>query len=267
MSKISYIFYIYIKVNTHQTAPKFAKAIEALQAARQGLPLHLTPNFPANDEDKQWEMEHPWVPFQRYLITFIFDFMQLSIARVLSTKELGDATESYRLLATESATRILRHYTNPVPRLYRLVWIASASVVAAAVYISLDMLANPSSYPTETRSIVMQLLNSSCAELRRHTVVSVHASRGYHVIEYLVSILGRDHTILPHQSLSVHDVLRQLSSTYQNPDLESGQAEFHDDDALEFLQGFHEDSVFLADDDLINTSLVTDIWDGFMTNM
>jgi hypothetical protein len=53
---------------------------------------------------------------------------------------------------------------------------------------------------------------------------------------------------------------------YRNPDLEIGQAEYHDD-ALEFLQGFHEDSIFLADDDLINTSLATDIWDGFMTNM
>ena len=266
MSRVSYIFYIYIKVNTHQTPSKFAKAIEALQAVRGGLPLHLSKNFPVSHEDEQWEREHPWVPFQRYLITFIFDFMQLSIARVLSTKELGDATERYRTLATESANRILQNYATQVPRSYRLVWITPASVVAAAVYISLDMLANPSAYQTEVRDKVVNLLESSCAELKKHAVVSVHAARGSRVIQYLVSTFEQDHTTLPQHPLSVHDVLRQLSSTYRNLDLNSGQAEWHGD-TMEFLQEFHVDNLFLADDDLLNPSLVTDTWDNFMTSL
>jgi hypothetical protein len=266
MSKISYIFYIYIKVNTHQTPSKFAKAIEALQAVRKGLPLHLSTNFPANHEDEQWEREHPWVPFQRYLITLIFNFMQLSIARVLSTKELGDATERYRTLATGSAITILQNYATSVPRSYRLVWIASASVVAAAVYISLDMLANPSSYQTKGRATLIQLLKSSSVELEKHKVVSVHAARGSCVIEYLVSTLEQDHTTLPQQPLSVHDVLRQLSSTYRNLDFNSDPAGWHGD-MMGLLQEFHEDNVFLTNHDYLNASLVTDTWEDFIPSL
>ncbi|EAT84086.1 hypothetical protein SNOG_08918 [Parastagonospora nodorum SN15] len=118
MSRLAYIFYVYIKANTHQTPPKLLKAIEEIQNVRRNLPLHLSQHFPANDDDREWEQQHEWVTFQRYLLTIVLDFLELGIARVLVSRDTEDDPERPRKLAVACANRILHNYSLPVPRPY-----------------------------------------------------------------------------------------------------------------------------------------------------
>jgi hypothetical protein len=178
MCRISYIVYVYIKANTHRTRLKFAKAIEEIEIVRRDLPLHLSSSFPATEDDKQWETEHPWIPFQRYLIAYVIDFVLLSIARVLIPTNPEDDSANSRQLALQSASRILNRYATPVPRVYRLVWTVSAATVAAAVYISLDMLANSHDYRGDSRLQTINLLKQASVEFKKHTVVAAHAAKG-----------------------------------------------------------------------------------------
>jgi hypothetical protein len=211
MCRISYIVYLYIKVNTHQTDLKFMKAIEEVQAVRRDLPLHLSPNFPANEDDRIWELEHPWIPFQRYQIHYVLDFILLTIARVLIPKEAGDDPTNSRHLALQSANRILNYYAAPVPRVYRLVWVISASTVAAAIYVSLDILANPHDYRGEAKLRIINLLRMAFMELRKHSAVAVHAAKGSVVLEGLLPVLERHDTELPGATRTIHELLQQLS--------------------------------------------------------
>ncbi|KAI4942308.1 hypothetical protein J4E86_010110 [Alternaria arbusti] len=209
MCRVSYIVYIYIKANTHQTNLKFIKAIEEVQTVRRDLPLHLSPNFPANEDDRIWELEYPWIPFQRYQIHYVIDFLLLTIARVLSP-ENPDDDPNFRQLALQSANNILNYYAKPVPRVYRLVWVISASTVAAAIYVSLDMLANPHDYRGDAKLRIINLLRMAFTELRKHSAVAVHAAKGSAVLEGLLPVLERHDTELPGTSRTIHELLQQL---------------------------------------------------------
>ncbi|KAI4678695.1 uncharacterized protein J4E84_008513 [Alternaria hordeiaustralica] len=202
--------YIYIKANTHQTNLKFIKAIEEVQTVRRDLPLHLSSNFPANEDDRIWELEYPWIPFQRYQIHFVIDFLLLTIARVLSP-EHPDDDPNFRQLALQSANNLLSYYAKPVPRVYRLVWVISASTVAAAIYVSLDMLANPHDYRGDAKLRIINLLRMAFTELRKHSAVAVHAAKGSAVLEGLLPVLERHDTELPGTSRTIHELLQQLS--------------------------------------------------------
>lgn len=212
MSRLAYIFYIYIKANTHHTPSKFSKAIEEITTVRTNLPLHLTNQFPATQDDEQWETEHPWVPFQRFLLTQVIDFMLLSIARVLAVKELGANTSKYRHLALDSATRLLRNYSTPVPRTYKLVWVVSASTVAAAIYTALHTLVNQGDASSFSRPQVIELLTRTAAELTTHAAVANHAAHGSNTIQNLLQVMAQKEAGIPENPVSVHDVLRQVSS-------------------------------------------------------
>lgn len=212
MSRLAYVFYIYIKANTHHTPSKFSKAIEEITTVRTNLPLHLTDQFPATQDDEQWELEHPWVPFQRFLLTQVIDFMLLSIARVLAVKELGANTSKYRHVALESATRILRNYSRPVPRTYKLVWVVSASTVAAAIYTALHTLATRADGQGFSRLQVVELLTRTAAELKSHAAVANHAAHGSNTIQNLLQVMAQKEAGIPEDPGSIHDVLRQVSS-------------------------------------------------------
>lgn len=226
LSRLSYIIYIYIKANTHQTHLKFVKAIEEITAVRRDLPLHLSPGFPANEDDIIWESEYHWIPFQRYLIAYVLDFLLLSIARVLNPQESRDDSTNYRQLALESANRILDHYAKPVPRVYRLVWTVSAATVAAAVYISLDMLANSHDYRGDSRNHIIGLLRQASVELKKHAVVAVHAAKGSAMLEGLLPLLEQHDFDRPRTSYSMQDLLQQLAvadlGAPSNPPIDSG---------------------------------------------
>ncbi|EOA85090.1 uncharacterized protein SETTUDRAFT_137453 [Exserohilum turcica Et28A] len=212
MCRLAYIVYLYIKANTHQTHLKFSKAIEEIQAVQRDLPLHLSPSFPATEDDRIWESEHPWIPFQRYLITYVFDFLLLTIARVLIPRNPEDDAAISRQLALQCANRILNHYATPVPRIYRLVWAVSAATVAASVYISLDMLANSHEYRGESRLRVIALLRQASVELRKHAVVAAHAAKGSAVLQGLLPLLEQHDFDRPRMSYSMQDLLQQLAA-------------------------------------------------------
>ncbi|KAK1919025.1 hypothetical protein P3342_001155 [Pyrenophora teres f. teres] len=217
MSRLAYVLYLYVKANTHQTHLKFAKAIEEIQNVQRDLPLHLSPSFPANEDDRQWESEHPWIPFQRYLITYVLDFLLLSIARVLIPKKLEDDSTTFRQLAIQCANRILNHYAIPVPRVYRLVWTVSAATVAAAIYMALDILANPHDYRGNARMRIINLLRQASTELGKHSVVAVHAAKGNAVLEGLLPLLEQHDFELPRAPpRTIHDLLQQLSTAQQD---------------------------------------------------
>ncbi|KAJ5029411.1 hypothetical protein J3E72DRAFT_232471 [Bipolaris maydis] len=226
LCRLSYIVYIYIKANTHQTHLKFVKAIEEITAVRRDLPLHLSPGFPANEDDVIWESEYPWISFQRYLIAYVLDFLLLSIARVLNPQESRDDSMNYRQLALESANRILDHYAKPVPRVYRLVWVVSAATVAASVYISLDMLANSHDYRGDSRNHIIGLLRQASVELKKHAVVAVHAAKGSAMLEDLLPLLEQHDFDRPRTSYSMKDLLQQLAvadlGVPSNPPVNSG---------------------------------------------
>lgn len=211
MCRLSYIVYIYIKANTHHTHLKFSKAIEEIQNVRRDLPLHLSPSFPVTEDDRIWESEHPWVPFQRYLITYVLDFLLLSISRVLIPKNPEDDTSISRQLALQSANRILDHYAKPAPRVYRLVWTVSAATVAAAVYMSLDMLANSHDYRGDSRLRIISLLKQASMELKKHAIVAAHAAKGSAVLEGLLPLLEQHDYDHPRTSYSMQDLLQQLA--------------------------------------------------------
>jgi hypothetical protein len=215
MSRLAYIFYVYIKANTHQTPPKLIKAIEEIQNARRDLPLHLSHHFPANEDDKQWEIEHPWVPFQRYLVTLVLDFLELGIARVLVTRDTQDDPARFRKIAIASANRILRSYATTVPRVYRLVWTVSAATVAASVYISLDMIANPHDYRGDVKAETIEILGFVALELKRHAEVAVHAAKGSTMIERLLFLINQEPPAISHPPRTVHDLVQELSSSNQ----------------------------------------------------
>lgn len=208
MCRLAYIFYIYIKVNTHHTASKYIKAMEEIEAVRRNLPLHLSSKFPANIDDEEWESEHPWVPFQRYLITHALDFMQLSIARILTMSNLGSDSSRYRTLASSHAMSILQNYLSPLPRVYKLVWVVSASTVAAAVYVSLDILIKPHEYPPMKKMEYVTLLRQVAEILGHHSAVAIHASKGSQTIQRLLSYLDKDEQM---SHLPVHEILRRLT--------------------------------------------------------
>ncbi|KAH8710148.1 hypothetical protein GQ44DRAFT_776729 [Phaeosphaeriaceae sp. PMI808] len=215
LSRLAYIFYLYIKANAHQTQPKLTKAIEEIQNARKNLPLHLSQHFPVTESDRQWEIEHPWVPFQRYLVTYVLDFIELGVARVLVSKETED-TARFRKLAITLANRILRNYAASVPRVYRLVWAVSAAMVAASVYVSLDILANPHEYRGDVKTETIELLRFASLELGKHAAVAVHAAKGSTLIDSLLPVISQDYTATSQPSRTVHDLLQQLSPTVQN---------------------------------------------------
>jgi len=210
MARLSYVLYLYIKANTHQTHLKFAKAIEEIQSVQRDLPLHLSPSFPANEDDRQWESEHPWIPFQRYLITYVLDFLLLSIARVLIPKKPEDDPTTFRQLALQCANRILEHYATPVPRVYRLVWTVSAATVAAAIYMALD------DYRGDARIRIINLLRQASTELGKHSVVAVHAAKGNGVLEGLLPLLEHNDFEFPRVPRTIHDLLQQLSTAQQD---------------------------------------------------
>ncbi|CAN9154446.1 unnamed protein product [Alternaria alternata] len=211
MCRVSYIIYLYIKANTHQTNLKFIKAIEEVETVRRDLPLHLSPSFPANEDDRIWESQHPWIPFQRYLIHYVLDFITLTIARVLIPKDAEDDPINSRHLALQSANRILNYYAAPAPRMYRLVWVVSASTVASAIYVSLDMLANPHDYRGDAKLRIINLLRMAFLELKKHSEVAIHAAKGSAVLEGLLPVLERHDTELPGVPRTIHELLQQLS--------------------------------------------------------
>ena len=183
---------------------------------QRDLPLHLSPSFPANEDDRQWELEHPWIPFQRYLITYVLDFLLLSIARVLIPKRPEDNPTTFRQLALQCANRILEHYALPVPRVYRLVWTVSAATVAAAIYMALDMLANPHDYRGNARTRIISLLKQASTELGKHSIVAVHAAKGHGVLEGLLPLLEQNDFEFPRVPRTIHDLLQQLSRAQQD---------------------------------------------------
>lgn len=257
MSRLAYIFYIYIKVNTHHTPSKFAKAIEEIQTIQRNLPLHLSQNFPANNSDIQWEVEHPWVPLQRYLLTHVIDFLQLGITRVLVSQELGDETTKFRKLALDSSNRILQNYAIQVPRVYRLIWTVSAATVAAAVYISLDILAHPHDYREEVRFTIVELLRNSARELQKHAPVAVHAAKGSAVIKGLLTLLDQQGTDESYSPRPLHDLLQQLSTTNQKENVESSYPSSQ----------FDEDNVMFAGvEDFSTQAFGIDNWKEFLVD-
>lgn len=209
MCRLSYIFYIYIKVNTHQNAAKFTKALEEIEIVKRNLPLHLSTKFPANIDDEEWEATHPWITFQRYLINHSIEFMMLSIARTLAMGNIGIESTRYRDAAMAAATNIIKSYLSPVARVYKLVWTVSASTVAAAVYTSLDILMNPQDYIPQKRQEHIVVLKQVVQELGKYSHVAIHAAKGSATIQKLVSRLEQDFSM---SHLSVHDILRHLTT-------------------------------------------------------
>jgi hypothetical protein len=266
MSRLAYIFYIYIKANTHQTSSKLTKAIEEIQNVRKNLPLHLSHRFPANADDKQWELEHPWVPFQRYLVTHVLDFLELGIARVLVSRETEDDPSRFRKLATTLATRILQNYAISVPRLYRLVWTVSAAAVAAALYISLDLLANPQDYRGNAKAEAVELLRYASVELRRHADVAVHAAKGSALIERLMPLVTQDHAMVAHPQSTVQDLVQQLSASDKTTASDSFYLSLHDTDAIDF-GSFELDHVLGQADLGFQDPVGTHGWDEFLLGL
>ncbi|KAH0170452.1 hypothetical protein KCU67_g2635, partial [Aureobasidium melanogenum] len=218
MCRLSYIFYIYIKVNTHQNASKFIKALEEIEIVKRNLPLHLSTKFPANIDDEEWEATHPWITFQRYLINHSIDFMMLSIARTLAMGNIGSESTRYRDAAMSAATNIIHSYLAPVARVYKLVWTVSASTVAAAVYTSLDILMNPQDYTPQKRQEHIAILKQVVQELGKYSHVAIHAAKGSATIQKLISRLEQDFSM---SHLSVHDILRHLT-TQEMPSTSAG---------------------------------------------
>lgn len=259
MSRLAYIFYIYIKANTHHTRPKFAKAIEEIRAVKESLPLYMSPMFPATIDDEDWERENPWVPFQRYLITHVLEFMQLSIARILATKELGDDAGKYRALAVESAKAILYSYSTLVPRFYRLVWTVSASAAASAIYVSLDMIAYPHEYQGETKNNMIELLRQTSQEMKNHAAVAMHAAKGSMIIESVLPFLRQEHTTISSPPQSLPDILRQLSASTQSPgySLSTSPSPYAENALL-------DTDMLLGDSSFLNATLGPDHWETFI---
>lgn len=222
MSRLSYIVYIYLKANTHQTSAKLAKAVEEIQKVQSTLPLHLSEKFPANNDDRLWEAKHPWVSFQRYLMAYVLDFLQLSITRLLVPKSPHEDGKGFREVALQCALRLLHRYAAPAPRIYRLVWAVSAATTAAALYVSLDMLVHSSEYIGEEKLRMTELLNHVAMELKQHAVVAVHAAKGSSVIESLLPLIAQATPSNSGSSYTLHDLLQQLStlseSVYSVPD-------------------------------------------------
>jgi len=265
MSRLAYIFYVYIKANTHQTPPKLLKAIDEIQNSRRNLPLHLSQHFPANDDDREWEQQHEWVTFQRYLVTIVLDFLELGIARVLVARDTEDDPERPRKLAVACANRILLNYSLPVPRPYRLVWTVSAAVVAAAVYISLDILANPHEYRDNAKVQAIELLSHATAELKKHSEVAMHAAKGFTMIEHLLLLVSQDPPAVTRTPCTVHDLIKELSASHQVVSSENLDASVPDPVAayMSLLEnesnfGQHQASV----GDMLDSRM--DEWDAFM---
>lgn len=270
MTRLAYIFYIYIKANTHHTPSKIGKAIEEVRAVRNNLPLHLSSVFPANEDDKAWEAEHPWVPFQRYLLNHVLDFLQLGIARVLISAEADRETGDFRNIAVTAAKNILKNYVLQVPRVYRLVWTVSAAAVAAAVYIALDILAHHHEYSVNERFTIIDQLRRTAVELRRHAVVALHASKGSIIIEDLLPLLEQQPNSSPMTPpASVQDLLRQLSVTKPMPTMEQtpGVGSFIETAESVWQGAYNENDIFAALQDPPEAMVGVDEWDKFLLNL
>jgi hypothetical protein len=263
MSRLAYVFYIYIKANTHQTPPKLIKAIEEIQEVRKNLPLHLSQHFPITIDDRQWEQEHPWIPFQRYLVTHVLDFLELGVARVLVPREGDRDLGGFRKLAIALAKNILHSYARPVPRIYRLVWTVSAAAVAASVYISLDMIAHPHDYRGDARVEVVELLHYTAEELQQHANVAVHAAKGSATIRKLLPLVGRDEVAISQSLHTVHDLVQQLSSSEHSIEPEHIDPVFNVLDST-YLGAFDNDEAFGQVHFDLQHTLGMNAWDDFL---
>ncbi|CAN9430967.1 unnamed protein product [Alternaria alternata] len=135
----------------------------------------------------------------------------LTLSRVLIPKDAEDDPINSRHLALQWANRILNYYAAPAPRMYRLVWVVSASTVASAIYVSLDMLANPHDYRGDAKLRIINLLRMAFLELKKHSEVAIHAAKGSAVLEGLLPVLERHDTELPGVPRTIHELLQQLS--------------------------------------------------------
>lgn len=211
MTKLAYSFYIYVKSNGDATAMKLNKAFEEIEVIRKSLPLHLS-RSPASDENAEWEENHPWIPFQRYLISHVIDFMRLSISRILSMQNAQEDSQKHRAIAAESAKNILHSYLRPHPRVYKLVWVVSASAVASSIYLTLHHLI-PHGLASEVEvAEQMQLIKNAAAMLRQHSDVAIHAAKGSEAIERLLELCGRWEPPQDIDGHSMRDVLIHLSA-------------------------------------------------------
>ncbi|KAF2845602.1 hypothetical protein T440DRAFT_472514 [Plenodomus tracheiphilus IPT5] len=263
MSRLSYIIYIYIKGNAQQTPPKLAKAVEEIEKVRAGLPLHLSSIFPANDEDTQWERQYPWIHFQRYLISYVIDFMQLSILRLLVLKDSEEGATDYRKLAIEAALRQLNRYAAPAPRVFRLVWAVSAATAAAALYVALDMLLNPAQYHAESKMRMIGLLRHVGLELKQHAAVAVHAARGSSVMESLLPLITQAHPSQPGTNYTLHGLLQRLSTLNQSVYSVPDDPPVNVDSAMP--DGSHESSdVFAGTHDTFDADFDLNDWDNLV---
>ena len=224
MRKLAYVFYVYIKSNSHHNATKFEKAMEEINTIRRSLPLHLTHAFPANEDDEAWESMHPWIPFQRYLIATIIEFMQLSIARILAIAGNANEHARYKTLARTSASKILQSYVRvDIPRVYRLLWIVSASTVAAGVYTALDQLMEVQSTDTYIGGN-LELIRQASSLLQQNAAVAIHGVKGSSVLNRLLLLLQKQPAgvSVPFESLTGllasldHEELRQSRSAHQD---------------------------------------------------
>ncbi|KAJ9618522.1 hypothetical protein H2203_009119 [Taxawa tesnikishii (nom. ined.)] len=253
MAKLAYIFFIYIKANAHHTSTKLNKALEEINSVRRSLPLHLSPHFPANRDDVEWEKQHPWVSFQRYLIAHVLDFMQLSILRVLVMVTRDAASRRYRTLAVESACRILANYNLPGPRVYRLVWTVSASTVAAGIYLALDHLMHTQGfYSTANATEHIELIRTAAHSLREHSSVTVHAAKGSDTLERLIQLIGKWQ---PSEGMKMHSLrtmLAQISAENSLPPQTGADNSINDDlelgqfDMEQILSGWSPDAAHTA---------------------
>lgn len=212
MTRLAYIFYVHIKSSNHHTAINLSKALEEVGTIRNSLPVHLTPQANTNLGGTQTEQEHPWISLQRHILCHVMDFIQLSISRVLSMRNNSDDTLAYRAIAVASARRILQNYLQPSPRIYRLIWVVSASTVAAGVYLIIDHLVthqDASNSLNNAQDIL--LVREASSILRNHCKFTVHAAKGSAVIERLLHLYEQKHSSPVARVFSFDEILHHLS--------------------------------------------------------
>ncbi|KIW05080.1 uncharacterized protein PV09_04228 [Verruconis gallopava] len=226
MARLAYIFYIYFKANATRTAMKTTKALDEIDAVRRSLPLHLSPHFPANSDDFEWEKQHPWVTFQRYQISVVIDFMVLATARSLAIARHIEDKQKYRTIATAAARRLLLSFTGTAPRFFKLLWSSSASAVAAGIFLTLDYLISQSMNEPKSAQYLNELLaliQSAISIMRQNSVVTVHAENGVTILLELCNICQQwPQTPLGTESLSLQSLLSYVKNKARDepgPDL------------------------------------------------
>jgi hypothetical protein len=160
MSKIAQVIYFQVKAGEEKSTSNICRALQAINSIANSLPAHLAPD---NQEplhllqDSMW----PWIPVQRNSLASVLQACRINIClayfpRYLDTREDKFCIHDRGLDAAKNAIE-QRQCTRSL-QVFSKLWGVSACLLAAGIYIALDLICFRDSKPSHAQDVAHTLI-------------------------------------------------------------------------------------------------------------